>query len=46
LCDFAEAHRKPGMKFKSSQSNRSLATKRKEAGLERSEGKTVNEGGG
>lgn len=34
LCDCAEADRKPGMKLKSSQSNRSLATmKKKEAGL-------------
>lgn len=35
LCDYAEADRKPGMKLKSSQSNRSLATmkKKKEAGL-------------
>lgn len=34
LCDYAEADRKPGMKLKSSQSNRRLATmKKKEAGL-------------
>lgn len=39
LCDFAEADRKPGMKLESSQSNRSLATGRKEEGLSGVEGK-------
>lgn len=40
LCDCAGADRKPGMKLKSTESNRSLATRRKEAGLKRGEGKT------
>lgn len=39
LCDRAEADRKPGMKSKSTESNRSLATRREEAGLKRGEGK-------
>lgn len=37
-CDCAEADRKPGSKLKSTESNRSLATRRKEAGLKRGEG--------
>lgn len=45
-CDCAEADRKPGLKLKSTESNRSLATRRKEAGLKRGEGgkKRVKEG--
>lgn len=44
-CDCAEADRKPGSKLKSTESNRSLATRRKEAGLKRGEGgKRVKEG--
>lgn len=45
-CDCAEADRKPGSKLKSTESNRSLATRRKEAGLKRGEGGEKSEGRG
>lgn len=38
LCDYAEADRKPGMKLKSSQSNRSLATMKKKRGWAKKQG--------
>lgn len=44
LCDCAGADRKPGMKLKSTESNRSLATRRKEAGLKKGKGKQVSKG--
>lgn len=45
LCDYAEADRKPGMKLKSSQSNRSLATmKKKKRGWAKKQGKEKKNG--
>lgn len=44
LCDYAEADRKPGMKLKSSQSNRSLATMKKKRGWAKKQGKEKKNG--